>query len=225
MAVAPSTRDIQLALLKEGISVGPAGADGVLGRNTITAIKQFQQSRHIDIDGVVGPETAKLLFGVVPTIIMPPWVSESHRYFGLNEVRDAKKLDDILDMDTSEIPWCGAYQAFLITQTLPNEPIPANPLWALNWQKFGVKDTEVTGRPHFGAIGVFKRKSGGHVGTIVAHNKTHVRVLGGNQSNSVSYTNIPKTNLVAYRWPSSVPFIGTPMGFSSLTGDVFDNKD
>jgi len=218
-----TTKEIQLALLKAGFSVGPAGADGVLGRATISAIRAFQTARHLGVDGVVGDETLAVLFGDAIRSV-PQWMLEAERYLGLNEVKDAKKLDAMLDFDTSEPPWCGAFVGYVIAQTLPKAKLPANPLWALNWASWGIQNASVTGQPHYGAVAVFKRNTGGHVGFVVGHDKDYVHVLGGNQSNSVSVTRVAKKQLQAYRWPAGVPLMGKPLGFSKFTGSVFNNE-
>lgn len=217
------TIEIQRALIKLGFSVGKAGADGVLGKDTINGIKAFQRSKGLKDDGIVGRLTAAALFGE-PEKAPVQWMLEAARYMGLHEVKDAKKLDDILNLDASEIPWCGAFVGMVIANTLPNALIPNNPLWARNWAKFGVQDAPVTGQPHYGAIAVFSRNSGGHVGFVVGHDKTHVFVLGGNQSNAVTVTKVAKSQLIAYRYPAGLTPIGQPLPFTKFDGAVFNNE-
>ena len=53
---------IQIQLAKAGYDAGPA--DGIRGRNTIKAIKQFQTANHLKVDGLVGPNTYSKLFGI-----------------------------------------------------------------------------------------------------------------------------------------------------------------
>jgi peptidoglycan hydrolase-like protein with peptidoglycan-binding domain len=57
----------QNALIKKGYSVGPKGADGFMGQNTINAIKKYQKNNGIKQTGTVGPITAKSL-GVEPLV-------------------------------------------------------------------------------------------------------------------------------------------------------------
>lgn len=45
----------------------------------------------------------------------------------------------------------------------------------------------------------------GHVGFYAGEDKTAYRILGGNQSNSVSLAWIAKDRLLASRWPATVP--------------------
>ena len=49
-------RQVQEALLKAGLSVGD-GADGIFGKATDAAVKQFQKSKGLTIDGAVGTQT------------------------------------------------------------------------------------------------------------------------------------------------------------------------
>jgi hypothetical protein len=43
------------------------------------------------------------------------------------------------------------------------------------------------------------------VAFYVSETATHIKVLGGNQSNQVKESNYPKSRLIGYRWPSDVP--------------------
>lgn len=49
--------DYQRELIAEGYDLGPAGADGILGRLTKAAIVQFQQLHKLTPDGIIGPKT------------------------------------------------------------------------------------------------------------------------------------------------------------------------
>lgn len=72
--------------------------------------------------------------------------------------------------------------------------------------------------PVFGCTVTFWRgskKSGlGHVGKYVGETSTHVRVLGANQGDAVSYAMFPKEGktmgVTGYWWPFSVPLVGKP---------------
>lgn len=56
-----SPMEIQAALVKLGYDLGPAGADGVIGRKTTEAVKAFQAKSGLSADGVVGPKTRAAL--------------------------------------------------------------------------------------------------------------------------------------------------------------------
>lgn len=222
-----TTRDIQQRLIALGYDVGPTGADGVPGRNTTKAIAKFQADKNLPIiyPGSVGPKTLAALGLDEKEAYSPPWVTEARRFIGLHEKRDAKVLDKALRLDASEIAWCGAFVGMVIATALPKEPMPANPLGSRNWLKFG----KAISGPQIGAVAVFWRgsKDGwqGHVGIVVGHDKTHLHILGGNQSDSVSIARIAKTRLLGYRWPitgQDAPFSDLPM--TTITASVTTNE-
>jgi len=59
-----------------------------------------------------------------------------------------------------------------------------------------------------GAILVFDRAGGGHVGFYVGEDAGHYYVLGGNQGNAVNVMKLGKTRLIASRWPKGEPVVG-----------------
>jgi len=56
-----TTMGIQQGLLRLGYDLGPSKADGRMGNKTREAIMAFQQSKKLQVDGVVGPKTAQAL--------------------------------------------------------------------------------------------------------------------------------------------------------------------
>lgn len=224
-----TTKQIQQRLIELGYNIGKAGADGVMGRNTINAIAKFQKDKNLDIQfpGTVGPKTIKALDLEKPNadiVVLPPWVAEAKRYIGLHEKRDAKTLDKALRLDASEIAWCGAFVGMVIAATLPKEPLPANMLGSRNWLKFG-KDLK---EPKLGAIAVFWRgsKDGwqGHVGIVVGHDKNYLHILGGNQSDSVSIVKISKSRLLGYRYPTTYAEPDQALAYSVFNGTISVNE-
>ncbi|QDI83694.1 TIGR02594 family protein [Methylorubrum populi] len=219
--------EIQRALLARGYDLGPMGADNALGRLTIAAVTAFQKAEKLDIlyPGTIGPKTIAALGLSAAGPVAPPWIAEARRYLGLHERKDAARLDKALRLDASEIPWCGAFVGMVVAATLPREVLPVNPLGARNWLKFGSEIKE----PQIGAVAVFWRgtKSGwsGHVGFVVGHDKTHLHILGGNQSDSVSVARIAKDRLLGYRWPRTAPDV--PIGklaLSTINASVTTNE-
>jgi uncharacterized protein (TIGR02594 family) len=75
-----------------------------------------------------------------------------------------------------------------------------NPYWARNWLQFG-RDT----KPVIGAVLIFVRGSGGHVGFAIGQDDTHFFVLGGNQSDAVTVARVAKSRLLGARWPLTYP--------------------
>jgi len=137
-----------------------------------------------------------------------PWIVEGKKVFGLHEKHNKGQLTRWLKSDgrrlgdTEKLPWCGDYVETAIKNALPNEEfygrLKENPYWARNWIRFGVETP-----PVYGAILVFSRGNGGHVGFAVGQDKDDFYVLGGNQSNAVTISRISKSRLLAARWPAS----------------------
>jgi uncharacterized protein (TIGR02594 family) len=94
------------------------------------------------------------------------------------------------------VAWCGL--AIAIAMLRADRPVVDNPLWALNWSKWG----EDGGQPELGDVLIFMRDGGGHVALYVGEDRDWFHVLGGNQSDSVSIMRIAKTRLKACRQPA-----------------------
>jgi uncharacterized protein (TIGR02594 family) len=208
--------DIQQRLAALGFR--PGTIDGVWGRVTAAALKAFQLREGLDPDGIAGPLTLAALFpgaGVgdrgldTPTLV---WFQEARRLLGTREKPGSGSNDEILewadDLDIhypgDDIPWCGLFVGHCIAATLDREPIPADLLRARAWARFGIKCA-----PMPGAVLVFSRgapDSGlGHVGFYAGQRTGAYRVLGGNQSDSVSLAWLAEDRLIATRWPTTVP--------------------
>jgi uncharacterized protein (TIGR02594 family) len=207
--------DIQKALAQLGYTPGPL--DGVWGRQTAAAVRAFQAKAGLEVDGVVGPQTLAALFPVKPgdpppAPVTPVWFAEACRLIGTRENPGAGSNPQILDWAKDQgipyggddIPWCGLFVGHCISATLDQEPTPTNVLGARSWERFGIKT-----QPTLGAVMVFWRKSMqsglGHVGLYAGEDATAYRILGGNQSDSVSLAWVGKDRLVSARWPSTVP--------------------
>jgi hypothetical protein len=54
---------VQCMLDKRGYSVGGSGVDGKFGKNTESAVRQFQSAKGLEVDGQVGPDTWAALRG------------------------------------------------------------------------------------------------------------------------------------------------------------------
>ena len=107
----------------------------------------------------------------------------------------AKKLglDKVYTSDS--IPWCGLGMAYIVMQAGFDPPI--NPLWALNWEKFG--NPAPNAIPMSGDIMVKKRKGGGHVTMYAAEDDTHYHCIGTNQSDMCNIVRYPKSDFHAFR--------------------------
>ena len=171
------------------------------------------------VDGLWGLRTARAMKALLaangrPASMAPPgplpWITEAKTALGRHEVRDRSWLMDWLKRDgrslgdPSKNPWCGDFVETCIRIALPDEPLlgalGSNPYWARNWMLFGQPV-----RPVIGAVLVFERGSGGHVGFAIGQDDTHFHVLGGNQSDAVTIARIAKSRLLGARWPATVP--------------------
>lgn len=208
---------IQHALARRGFD--PGNIDGVWGRRTENAVRAFQLAQGLLVDGVVGPRTAALLLdaplagGALSNPALP-WLIEARRLLGTAEIVGRGSNPAILSWangigvayNNDDIPWCGLFVGHCVGATLPGEPLPANPLGARNWARFGVPCAATVG-----AIAVFWRKSLasglGHVGFVVGDTPEGPAILGGNQGNRVSVIAKPLDRLIGYRWPSRAPLV------------------
>jgi len=143
------------------------------------------------------------------------WMKTARESVGLKEVVGPKhntKIQAWLSKlgawwRDDETPWCGTFVAHCLREA--GHPIPKHWYRALGWKEYGsnLRPTHVCE----GAILVFAREGGGHVGFYVSEDRFYYRVLGGNQKNSVNIMRIAKSRCVAIRWPTGVPVTGVPI--------------
>jgi len=221
-----TTLEIQRRLAELGYQ--PGKLDGIPGRETAAAVKQFQRARNLVVDGIVGQKTMAALFpranGADP---VAPWLELARAKVGLHERLNNKTLRDWLKSDgntlgdPAQLPWCGDFMETCIALTLPDEVLPANPYYALNWRSFGVPLKIVAA----GAIAPFTRPGGGHIAMVVGHDRGTFHVLGGNQSNAVTITRIAKDRLAGpLRWPKTFPLPTIELPFTTLDATVSQNE-
>ena len=74
----------------------------------------------------------------------------------------------------------------------------SNPLSAREWLNFGENV-----KPAYGAVMVFSREGGGHVGFYVSEDTNYYHILGGNQSNQVNVIKISKSRFLGAVWPKT----------------------
>ncbi|MXO73591.1 TIGR02594 family protein [Altererythrobacter buctensis] len=138
-----------------------------------------------------------------------PWLIEARRHMGLKEVAGPQHNGTILGWVKSlggwfkddETPWCGTFAA--VCMKTAGQDVPEHWFRALEWAKWG-KPCD----PVVGAVVVFGRQGGGHVGFLVGESAANYYVLGGNQSNAVNITPIAKIRAVATRWPAPLKVTG-----------------
>lgn len=116
--------------------------------------------------------------------------------------------------------WCGLAMAVVAKRA--GKALPAGPLWALNWSKFGNKAVDGA---MLGDVLVFKRSGGGHVALYVGEDQDCYHCLGGNQSDMVNIVRKAKSRVYAIR---RAIYINQPVNVRKviLTGDgTIDNKE
>lgn len=156
--------------------------------------------------------------------------------------RDLKAADALDWYPGDDIAWCGLFQAILALRCHPDLPMPPNVLSARNWGGRDVprgvfKDAasepgwgEEGPRPQdggdvpLGSTGIMWRtsKTGswhGHIGVIDAANRTHVRMIGGNQANSVKRSWYPRNRFLGTRLVPGITYQSAPSLPTGATGD------
>jgi uncharacterized protein (TIGR02594 family) len=189
-------------LIQEGLtSLGykPGAIDGEFGPMTKAAAQAWMNARGQPAKAAAQARKVDL-----------PWMAEAKRVLGRHEVRDNGWLRKWLRSDgktlgdPAQLPWCGDFVETCLRLALPTEPFPGplgqNPYWARNWRYLGQPTA-----PTYGAVLVFSRGSGGHVGFAVGEDATTFYVLGGNQSNAVTVARLSKERLLAAQWPATFP--------------------
>jgi uncharacterized protein (TIGR02594 family) len=154
------------------------------------------------------------------------WLELARSLVGLKEIPGPKHSTVIQGWLTKlkawwqddETPWCGTFVAHCLQES--GQPIIKNWFRAKEWLSYG------EGLPFHrlcpGAILVFARSGGGHVGFYVGEDKTYFSVLGGNQSNAVNIMRIEKARCIGARWPKGVPVVGGPVKIAA--GKVSKNE-
>lgn len=161
----------------------------------------------------------------------PRWLVAARYYDGLTEVPGAESNPLILDMARAigapawfhddDQPWCAVFQNFVLLESdvpmaIGERGDVFDRLRALTFAtdlRWGIK----LAGPALGAIAVFSRPEGAHVGMYLGEHGDRIRIFGGNQGNRVCATWISRTRLRGYFWPRAVPL--PPLGVIALKND------
>jgi len=187
----------------------PGTVDGIMGPHTESAIIAYKRANGLKPRAYVGPLTWKMLQDRQEHLKLEddlPWMVEAKKALNRHEVYDNQWLKNWLASDghalgdPAKLPWCGDFVETAIRLALPNEIVPKNPYWALNWLEFGIPC-----RPTYGAVAAISRNGGGHVMFIVGEDATRYYALGGNQSNKSSVVPVDKRRFKndSFRWPKT----------------------
>lgn len=148
----------------------------------------------------------KAVMGNPVSVSEAKWLQEARYKMGLTEIPGPRHNQFIVKgwkrlgagwFKDDETPWCGLFVAHCVDAA--GLPYPKMFPRAKSWASWGKASTAC-----LGAIVVFGRKGGGHVGILVGESRDNYYVLGGNQRNQVNIMPIPKARKIAIRWPSSI---------------------
>lgn len=143
----------------------------------------------------------------------PKWLQIAQKYKGVKEWRGSRHNPTVMrffakagfpGIKTDETPWCAAFANAVMDEAGLPETGKLTARSFLNWgQKID--------KPAIGAVVIFRRGNSswqGHVGFVVGWTRTHIQVLGGNQSNMVNIASYPRSKLLGFRWPAGQPLPG-----------------
>lgn len=158
----------------------------------------------------------------------PNWLGIARKYVGTREIPGPKHNATITGwlrrlkswIKDDETPWCGTFVAAVMQEA--GLPYAENYFRAKAWADYGSRLQTHLLAP--GAILVFARDGGGHVGFYVGEDANFYHVLGGNQSNSVNTTRIAKSRLIASRWPKGQPVKGQSVWLKSNGLPISENE-
>lgn len=141
--------------------------------------------------------------------VLPKLVQAGLNYLGVKEypgkssnnpviMNMAKELGIGSIYINDEIAWCAVFICYLCHIT--GKPQPFTGYQIVRAGSFaGWGNQVIRGQEQLGDILVFSRPDGNHVGLYIAESENSYHVLGGNQSNAVTITEISKLRLIASR--------------------------
>jgi uncharacterized protein (TIGR02594 family) len=197
--------------------------DSHFGPLTREAVIAYQTQKGLKPDGDVGPKT--LIAHGLKEVLVPvvhiktplaPWIDIATAELGVHEdsrpgQHNARIIEyhqtTTLKATDDETPWCSSFVNWVMQKSGRKGTANAT---AKSWITWGNN----VSTPKFGVITVIKKKTSGfshatgsqtgfHVGFFISISETHLRLLGGNQSNQVKYSNFPlaKFEIKGYRNP------------------------
>jgi uncharacterized protein (TIGR02594 family) len=134
----------------------------------------------------------------------PAWLAIARREMGQHEVAGAASNPRILEYHATttlhatsdEVPWCAAFVNWCLRQAGINGTGSAA---AVSYLKWGIETDRLPG-----AVIVLRTPAGHHVGFYAGEDPTHIRLIGGNQSDQVKLSTYPLSTyrVMACRWPA-----------------------
>lgn len=136
------------------------------------------------------------------------YINYAATYVGYHEKTNRKEIKNLIGIDPLYTEWCSAFaNAVLKKHGIPgSESVSDSPLVAQSFNNWGISVED----PLPGDIIIFRRGNlywQGHVAfyieTVVRDNKMYYRVIGGNQSNSITIEDYPVTMVLSIRRPNN----------------------
>ena len=137
-------------------------------------------------------------------VIKPDWLIEAEKNIGVTEIKGGKHNGRIVGWlqklrawwAEDETPWCGTFVAHCMT--VAKHPIPKAWYRAKAWLEWG----DPVSVPVIGAVVIFDRQGGGHVGFVVGKDsRGNLMVLGGNQGDMVKVSPFAISRVAGLRLP------------------------
>lgn len=136
-----------------------------------------------------------------------PWIKIAKGEIGQLEIPGSKDNPRIvayhstttLKASNDDVPWCSSLVNWVFFKLGWKRTNSAS---ARSWLNWGIK----LARPIPGCVVIFARGSGGHVGFYDSgFTSGWIKVLGGNQANTVKHSTYSESKVLGYRWPSEYP--------------------
>ena len=158
----------------------------------------------------------------------PSWIARGRAHIGLREV-PGKGDNPIIQRwlrglrawwSDDATPWCGTFCAAMLQPD--GFRLPQHWYRARAWLNWG----EVVQQPVYGAIVVFERQGGGHVGFVVGvDERNRLMVLGGNQGDAVSVAPFDRSRVLGYRYPYGTPIPTAPAPLLASRGAMASSNE
>lgn len=137
----------------------------------------------------------------------PQWLDSARAYLGTREYPGAAtnpviamfwKMAKLSGIKDDAVPWCSGFACAMVEAAGIRSPRSDSAKSWLTWGK-------PLSAPALGAIAVFQRPGGWHVGFVVGRDERgNLMILGGNQGDSVSIAAFPASRLVGLRYPTEL---------------------
>jgi len=213
MIIKKGSKGFDVKVIQEylnGHGYNTEGIDGIFGNATDNTVRSYQKAFGMLNDGIVGNVTASHMVDSYWTDIKDEaeglhWMEEAFKDYFVSEIKGNKHNPKVLQMwkdaklggiKDDETAWCaGAVSAWLERAGIRSQ----RTAWARNYLNQGGKLYS----PKFGSIVVFERGKGGHVGFVtgIAEDGSQIKVIGGNQSDTVNERMFPISRVLGYRNP------------------------